>query len=205
LACTNRDNAFVVIAATEGGGGLIYPRKGGDGNMGEGGGGGGGCGGERVDLGLLHDYVRLGVAEMVNRAADRAEANAVAAGSSSTSAADGDGVVGGGGGGGRRGAVIASALSMAMCSINRFMVASNARGGVLTLADASASRRGEDAEGVLALMGRGRRRRPTFVVRTAIGRVQCVIAARSDNTGVAGSHVRLQRPRELRAFAANKA
>ncbi|KAL3810244.1 hypothetical protein ACHAXA_008734 [Cyclostephanos tholiformis] len=154
LACTNRDNALVVIAATEGEVGVIYPRKGGDGSMeevvvgygggGDGRGGGGECG-ERMDLGLLNDYVRLGVAEMVNRAAERAEERA--AGSSSEGRGPGDIGVGG-----RRGAAIASALSVAMCTINRFMVASNARGGVSALSNTSSLRRADD-EGILALMG----------------------------------------------------
>ena len=34
LACSNRDNALVVIAATEGEVGVIYPRKGGEGSSG---------------------------------------------------------------------------------------------------------------------------------------------------------------------------
>ena len=152
LACSNRDNALVVIAATEGEVGVIYPRKGGEGSMeevvvgggGGDGGGGAGCGGERVDLGLLNDYVRLGVAEMVNRAAERAEARAARSSSSEGCGATGED------GAGRRGAAVASALSVALCAINRFMVASHA--GVSALANMSSLRRRDD-EGILALMG----------------------------------------------------
>jgi len=136
----------VVIAASEEEVSVIYPRKGGDGNMEEvvmGGGGGGNTGGEcgeRVDLGLLNDYVRLGVAELVNRSAERAEKRASSSeGATSTQSTSQ-----------KKGAAIASALSLALCSINRFMVASHA--GVSALANTSLLQRNDD-EGILALMG----------------------------------------------------
>jgi len=66
----SRENALVILVATEVEVGIIYPRKGGRGGIEDvvvgGGGASGGGGGERIDLGLLHDNVRLGVAEMVN-------------------------------------------------------------------------------------------------------------------------------------------
>ena len=99
-----------------------------------------------MDLGLLNDYVRLGVAEMVNRAAERAEARAARSSSSEGCGATGED------GAGRRGAAVASALSVALCAINRFMVASHA--GVSALANMSSLRRRDD-EGILALMGGG--------------------------------------------------
>lgn len=157
FSCLNRDNVLVVVGATEEEVAVLYPRKGGDGNMeevvtgGGGAGGGGGERGERVDLGLLHDYVRLGVAELVNRAADRAERRKAAAQQHQQQ--------GGENGGApspaqhvKKGAAIASALSLALCTINRFMVASHA--GVSALANASSLQRKDD-EGVLALMGGG--------------------------------------------------
>lgn len=149
FSCLNRDNVLVVIAASEEEVSVVYPRKGGDGNMEQvvsGGGGGGNNGGEcgeRVDLGLLNDYVRLGVAEMVNRAAERAEKRSESSNNNTTGnnklPAEG-----------KKGAAIASALSMALCTINRFMVASHA--GVSALANTSLLQRKDD-EGILALMG----------------------------------------------------
>ena len=140
FSCLNRDNALVVIAATEYESAVIYPRKGGEGCMesvvsGE-------CG-ERVDAGLLNDYLRLGVAEMIHRATERSEK--VNAGHGNNAEKSQTGVASG------RGAVIASALSIALCTINRFMVAHHA--GVSALADASYSSQRKDDEGVLALMG----------------------------------------------------
>ncbi|KAL7437945.1 hypothetical protein ACHAXH_003298 [Discostella pseudostelligera] len=186
----NRENVVVVIGATEEGVGILYPRKGGEGNLEEvvmgGGGGGGGSGGggggrgwntsggvstERVDLGLLYDYVKLGVAELVNRAAERVErrvaqsaersVSAIGATASTTLTAseNGGGVDKNIGGGSaaqppKKGAAIASALSLALCTINRFMVASHA--GVSALANnASLASRYKDDEGVLALIGGG--------------------------------------------------
>ena len=118
---------------------------------------GGGEIGERIDLGLLNDHVRLGVAEMVERAARRAEVWAGRTSSSSSSSKEEKGeeeedvVVGRR----RKGAAIASALSVAMCVINRFMVTSHAgMGGVSALANMSSTRRRKDDEGILALMGK---------------------------------------------------
>ena len=146
FSCLNRDNVLVVIGASEEEVSVIYPRKGGDGNMeevvmgGSSGGGGGECG-ERVDLGLLNDYVRLGVAELVNRAAERSEKRSSTKQQDDTTIPVVDG---------KKGAAIASALSLALCTINRFMVASHA--GVSALANTSSLQRKDD-EGILALMG----------------------------------------------------
>jgi len=148
FSCLNRDNVLVVIGASEEEVSVIYPRKGGDGNMEEvvmGGNGssvGGECG-ERVDLGLLNDYVRLGVAELVNRAAERSEKRSSTKQKDDTTIPIVDG---------KKGAAIASALSLALCTINRFMVASHA--GVSALANTSSLQRKDD-EGILALMGGG--------------------------------------------------
>jgi len=147
FSCLNRDNALVVIAATEYEAAVIYPRKGGEGCMESVvmGGSSGECG-ERVDAGLMNDYVKLGVAEMVNRAAERAErleseqqGNDKEKKSQSTN---------------NKGAAIASALSIALCTINRFMVAHHA--GVSALADTSYTSQRKDDEGILALMGGGK-------------------------------------------------
>ena len=147
FSCLNRDNVLVVIGASEDEVSVIYPRKGGDGNMedvvmgGNGSSGGGECG-ERVDLGLLNDYVRLGVAELVNRAAERSEKRSPTKQEDDNTTIP---VVEG-----KKGAAIASALSLALCTINRFMVASHA--GVSALANTSLLQRKDD-EGILAFMG----------------------------------------------------
>jgi transcription initiation factor TFIIH subunit 3 len=167
----NRENALVVLVATEEEVGIVYPRKGGRGGMEDvvvGGGGGvsGGGGGERMDLGLLHDYVRLGVAEMVNRAAERAERkaatintgpdSAIISATTGTTASSSDASSSINKKiqqqQGSANANIAAALSVALCTINRFLVASgHAGGGVSALANMS-SRRQKDDEGILALM-----------------------------------------------------
>lgn len=134
----------MVIAATEYEAAVIYPRKGGEGSMESVvmGGSSGACG-ERVDAGLLHDYVKLGVAELINRAAERSEKlNAQEAKKEQSTQTT------------NKGAVIASALSIALCTINRFMVAHHA--GVSALADTSYSSQRKDDEGILALMGGGK-------------------------------------------------
>lgn len=188
FCCLNRENVVVVIGATEEGVGILYPRKGGEGSLeeivmgggqsgvgGAGGGnpsgGGGGGGGsvctERVDLGLLHDYVKLGVAELVNRTVERVERRVTRSGegrnesavvppttTAPTSENGGSDGVGNAIQAPKKGAAIASALSLALCTINRFMVASHA--GVSALANnASLSSHYKDDEGVLALIGRG--------------------------------------------------
>ena len=162
FTCLNRDNVLVVIAATEEEVAVVYPRKGGVGNidhvlMG----GLNGEWGERVDHGLMNDYVRLGVAELINRAADRVEKREKmrqrqvedakmggnetneqsASGDSTEQSAKNQ----------KNGAATAAALSMALCTINRFMVASHA--GVSALANSSSMLQRKDDEGVIALMG----------------------------------------------------
>jgi len=143
FSCLNRDNALVVIAATEYEAAVIYPRKGGEGCMEDVvmGGSSGACG-ERVDAGLLNDYLRLGVAELINRAAERSEKLNAELGNDKEKSQSSTP---------NKGAVIASALSIALCTINRFMVAHHA--GVSALADTSYSSQRKDDEGILALMG----------------------------------------------------
>ncbi|KAL7448742.1 hypothetical protein ACHAWC_000884 [Mediolabrus comicus] len=153
FSCLNRDNALVIIATTEYEASVIYPRKGGEGSMEDVvmGGSSGECG-ERVDAGLLHDYVKLGVTELVNRAAERAEKlgqqQQVQDGKEGEGATNGKVLSST-----KKGAAIASALSIALCTINRFMVAHHA--GVSALADTSLLSQRKDDEGVLALMGGG--------------------------------------------------
>ena len=134
----------MIIAATEYEAAVIYPRKGGEGCMESVvmGGSSGACG-ERVDAGLLNDYLRLGVAELINRAAERSEKLNAKEGTNGENNQAAAAV--------HKGAVIASALSIALCTINRFMVAHHA--GVSALADTSYSSQRKDDEGILALMG----------------------------------------------------
>jgi len=105
-----------------------------------------------VDTGLLNDYVRLGVAELVNRAADRAEKRVEAepqqqASEGSTANDDTPRTAPTP----KTGAAIAAALSLALCTINRFMVASHA--GVSALANTSSLFQRQDDDGILALTG----------------------------------------------------
>ena len=132
----NRENVAVVVGATEYEVGVIYPRKGGEGGMQE---VVNSMGSERVDRGLMYDYIRLGVAELVNRAAIRRESMEKQREPAENCASTEEGVA------------IASALSLALCIINRFMVASHA--GVSALSDATTTYQRRDDEGVLALMG----------------------------------------------------
>ena len=148
FSCLNRDNVLVVIAATEEEVAVVYPRKGGEGSMED---VVMGTDTNRVDGGLLNDYVRLGVAELVNRAAERAEKweaqkngeNKIQQSEILTSQSASTNY--------KRGVAIASALSLALCTINRFMVASHA--GVSALANASNVFQRRDDDGILALMG----------------------------------------------------
>eukprot|EP00804_Cyclotella_cryptica_P018282 CCRYP_017666-RA/>CCRYP_017666-RA protein AED:0.13 eAED:0.13 QI:0/0/0/1/1/1/2/0/406 len=142
FCAVNRDNVCVVVGVTESEVGVLYPRKGGDGSMDDvvNGSSGRGEGGSR-----------LGVAELVNRAAERAEKlhkQREEAKSQSTINDESDGL--NTNSSQDEGAAIASALSLALCVINRFMVASHA--GVSALSDPSTSFQRRDDEGVLALM-----------------------------------------------------
>ena len=152
FSCLNRDNVLIVIAATEDEVSVLFPRKGGVGSMEEVvmGGGADGEAGERIDMGLLNDYVRLGVAELVNRAAERAESRAATKEEMQQQSSTNNNSASTNNSQRKTGAAIASALSLALCTINRFMVASHA--GVSALADASMTQRRDD-EGILALMG----------------------------------------------------
>ena len=116
--------------------GVVYPRKGGEGSMDD---VVDSRGSERMDRALMNDYVRLGVAELVNRAAERREKVEKRREAGDKTASLEEGVA------------IASALSLGLCIINRFMVASHA--GVSALSDATTTYQRRDDEGVLALMG----------------------------------------------------
>lgn len=116
--------------------GVVYPRKGGEGSMDD---VVDSRGSERIDRALMNDYVRLGVAELVNRAAERREKEEKRREAGDKTASLEEGVA------------IASALSLGLCIINRFMVASHA--GVSALSDATTTYQRRDDEGVLALMG----------------------------------------------------
>ena len=135
----NRENVVVAVGVTETEVGVIYPRKGGEGGMDD---VVNSAGSERVDRGLMTDYVRLGVAELVNRAAERRDMMKRQSESSNNKMSSVE-----------EGVAIASALSLSLCIINRFMVASHA--GVSALSDATTTYQRKDDEGVLALMGTG--------------------------------------------------
>jgi transcription initiation factor TFIIH subunit 3 len=135
----SRENVAVVVGATESDVGVVYPRKGGEGGMDD---VVNFTGSERVDRGLMNDYVRLGAAELVNRAAERREKKEKQKDESGNKSCEGSI---------EEGVAIASALSLALCIINRFMVASHA--GVSALSDATTTYQRRDDEGVLALMG----------------------------------------------------
>jgi len=101
----------------------------------------------KVDAKTLHDYLKLAIAELVARDAAKAEKAYIAAMEASGKTANSDDA-------GKQqasfqGAAIASGLSLALCCINRFMVA--AHGGVSALTTEAMLRRQED-EGILALM-----------------------------------------------------
>ena len=118
--------------------GVLYPRKGGEGSIHD---VLNSTRSERVDRGLMNDYVRLGVAELVNRAAERREKMEKLREESGVKS----------GGSSDEGVAIASALSLSLCIINRFMVASHA--GVSALSDATSTYQRRGDEGVIALMG----------------------------------------------------
>ena len=120
FAALKRDNVVVVIGVADDEVAILYPRKGGSGRSSMGSvvhdppdtvGG-------KVDARALNESVRLGVAELVERASAKANSRAEGAEKQQSSSSGG--------------AAIASALTVALCTINRFMVA--AGGGVSALA-----------------------------------------------------------------------
>lgn len=160
FAALRRDNAVVVVGVADDEVAILYPRKGGSGrsNMGSvvhdppdtvGG---------KVDARALNESVRLGVAELVERASAKAaqRAEVVETQSTATEAA-------GAAAGPPNGAAIASALTVALCAINRFMVAAGVgvsalapsdRPGGMTGAASSAGTSDGDG-GVMALITGG--------------------------------------------------
>lgn len=152
FAALARENSVVVVGAADGEVAVLYPRKGGRGDL---------AGvvhdppdaaGGKVDAGLMNEAVRLGVAELVARAAARADAAVVTAEAeegAQTSNANGKKPIAPP----SPGAAVASALTVALCIVNRFMVAAGR--GVSALADqpggGDAQARAEEG-GVLAML-----------------------------------------------------
>lgn len=130
----NRDNGLVVIGvAGSRHVGVLYPRKTDfasalqfSANH---------SGGSKVDLRRLYEGLRLGVAELIGRCAASMTDNNAAATSGQAS--------------------IASGISMALCLLNRFMVASGSTVGVSALRDANKQNHVENTsqdEGILAVL-----------------------------------------------------
>jgi len=122
--CIERDAGLIVIAVADNETAIVYPRK-----------------NDLAewlqhaethvpDLRLLKENLTTGVAELVHRAAQKSENKSDAA---------------------SRQAAMAAAFSMALCTINRFLVASSG-GGVTALSHEHYLNRNDD-EGVVALMG----------------------------------------------------
>jgi len=177
FAALRRDNTVVVIGVADDEVAVLYPRKGGAGRSSMasivhdpadtvGG---------KVDAAALNESVRLGVAELVERAADKAEERAEEA----KQIADDDMKEKGGDGGGSAsasaaadvtgalspatpGAAIASGVTVALCVINRFMVAAGR--GVSALASDRSGGPGASAPdgdgGIMALItGQGSKKK----------------------------------------------
>lgn len=164
FAALKRDNAVVVVGVADDEVAILYPRKGGSGrnNMGSvvhdppdtvGG---------KVDARALNESVRLGVAELVerasNKAAKRAEEVEKQQSTTTTEAAGAAAAVP------SNGAAIASALTVALCTINRFMVAAgvgvsalapSVRPGGMAGAAASSAGTSDGDGGVMALITGG--------------------------------------------------
>ena len=138
----NRDNCAVVVGVADSEAAVLYPRKGGEMNLTDTVHDGSEIGG-KVDAGGLHEGLKLGAADLVGRAAARAERAAAGAADSSASSAPPTSSP-------QIGASIASGISLALCVVNRFMVA--AHGGVSALpSDHPLKRSGNDG-GVLAAL-----------------------------------------------------
>lgn len=145
----NRDNCAVVVGVADDDCAVLYPRKGGENGGLRGMIHDGSDLGAKIDPRKLHDDFKKGVAELCGRAAAKAERAAAAAAASSGADAEG----------GdrpppppppREGSALASGISLALCVVNRFMVA--AHGGVSALSSDSALTRGDDGGGVLAML-----------------------------------------------------
>ena len=165
FAALKRDNAVVVIGVADDEVAILYPRKGGSGrnNMGSVVHDPPDTVGSKVDARALNESVRLGVAELVERASVRAARRAGEAEKrrqeSATTTAEEAAVQTP-----ANGAAIASALTVALCTINRFMVAAGAgvsalapsdRPGGITVGASSSAGTSDGNEGVMALITGG--------------------------------------------------
>ena len=189
FAALKRDNAVVVVGVADDEVAILYPRKGGSGrnNMGSvvhdppdtvGG---------KVDAKALNESVRLGAAELVERASAKAakraeEVEKQPSADSATTASPPSG-----------GAAIASALTVALCTINRFMVAAGAgvsalapsdRPGAMVGGASSSAGASEGDGGVMALITGGSKSRSKVKgQRGAPSPRILVVQATDDRTG----------------------
>lgn len=128
-ASLGQDNVLMVIAVASNECAMVYPRKNELHELFQ---------GSKLDVRRLREGLILGAAELVARAAAKAEAVLKDSSKKQDSSAS-----------------IAAAISLALCSINRFLVAAN--GGVSALASSSVWKR-QDDEGVLSLIGSGKKK-----------------------------------------------
>jgi transcription initiation factor TFIIH subunit 3 len=127
-ASLEQDNVLIVIAVASNECAMVYPRKNELHEFFQ---------GSKLDIRRLREGLILGTAELVARAADKAEAELKKGSPLKTQDSS---------------ASMATALSLALCSVNRFLV--TASGGVSALASSSVWKRKDD-EGVLSLIGSG--------------------------------------------------
>jgi transcription initiation factor TFIIH subunit 3 len=125
-ASLEQDNALIVIAVASNECAMVFPRKNELHEFFQ---------GSKLDMRRLREGLILGTAELVARAASKAEAELEDSLKTQDSSAS-----------------MAVALSLALCSVNRFLVAAN--GGVSAVASSSVWKRKDD-EGVLSLIGSG--------------------------------------------------
>lgn len=125
-----QDNVLLVVAVASNECAMVYPRKNELHELFQ---------GFKPDIRRLREGLILGTAELVSRAAAKAEAVLKDSSKKQDSSAS-----------------IAAALSLALCSINRFLVAAN--GGVSALASSSSVWKRQDDEGVLSLIGSGKKK-----------------------------------------------
>ena len=147
-ASLEQDNVLMVIAVASNECAMVYPRKNELHELFQ---------GSKLDIRRLREGLTLGTAELVARAAAKAEA--VRKDSSKTQDSS---------------ASMAAALSLALCSINRFLVAAN--GGVSALASSNSVWKRQDDEGVLSLIGSGKKK-STRVPSVWSPRVLCIQAS----------------------------
>jgi len=133
FSCLNRENCVMIVAVAGDEVSVVYPRKGGELNM---------TNvihdpptSSKIDIRLIHDYLKLGVAELVARDSSKAE----------KACKENPTFI--------QGCAISAGLSVALCCINRFSCAS--LGGVSALMTEEMLRRQED-DSILALMTEGK-------------------------------------------------